>query len=286
MGVFGEKSPQIKSYLVEATQKDLSQTPQHLWSHLVMNTGRISEKATPGIVARDRGSNKCTLKIRTSSDGLVILSGGLNSVCVRVCVCVCVCIERRERGWEREKGRINQIWHGLWDPWRQKGEAKQWGVEEIGVLKTQHLFERWGLYWLQGMNGAASTLPWLWNKTLISMNPSPVLRCVHCKWQRESLETVTLPGGQAGQAQVRSTCPPPHHHLLLAQLFHSDHFHVHIKQLMKLDWIADWEPTTANTYFPKPYARPPAKHRTQACVWFPWIGCQGLCSPVLHPSFW
>ena len=60
-----------------------------------MNTGRIYEKATTGTVTRDRGSNKCTLKIRTSSDGLVILSGGLNSVCV--CVCVCVCLERRER---------------------------------------------------------------------------------------------------------------------------------------------------------------------------------------------
>ena len=55
-----------------------------------MNTGRISEKAATG--TRDRGSNKCTLKIRTSSDGLVILSGGLNSVCVYVCVCVSVCV--------------------------------------------------------------------------------------------------------------------------------------------------------------------------------------------------
>ena len=75
-----------------------------------MNTGRIYEKATTGTVTRDRGSNKCTLKIRTSSDGLVILSGGLNSVCVcvcvcarvRVCVCVCVCVHRKKR--ERKAG--------------------------------------------------------------------------------------------------------------------------------------------------------------------------------------
>ena len=104
MGVFGEKSLQIKSYLVEATQKDLSPNSPASLKSLGHEHGQDFWKSNhTGTVTRDTGSNKCTLKIRTSSDGLVILSGGLNSVCVRVCVCVCVHRKKRERLRERER---------------------------------------------------------------------------------------------------------------------------------------------------------------------------------------
>ena len=99
MGVFGEKSLQIKSYLVEATQKDLSPNSPASLKSLGHEHGQDFWKSNhTGTVTRDTGSNKCTLKIRTSSDGLVILSGGLNSVCVRVCVCMCVCLDYFQLG--------------------------------------------------------------------------------------------------------------------------------------------------------------------------------------------
>ena len=159
-------------------------------------------------------------------------------MCVCVCVCMHVFVHRKERDWERgkEKGRINQIWQGLFDPWSQKGEAKgPGGRENWGPQGTKSISEVESIL-TSGHKRGSSQHTALILKEDFDPNryeSQPQL----CASQVAAGEPwdCDFPWrmGQSGTGEVHL---PRQHHLLLAQLFHGNHFHVHIKQLTGLKW--------------------------------------------------